>query len=381
MVGLSGTGILILDWALFGLSTFFVFFRLWIRVRKLWRLGLSDYFILSSWLAVGMVCAFNTILYVLQLNYSEPGLSRTMAMLMMPYKQVIISAKIVFAMNITYVFLMWLVKASFLSLLAPPFLHLPLKYRLLFWSVALYNFLTFLVVLALNIFWCFPVSRNWTVFPINEYCTPALSSVVFIITFVVHITTDLTVLILPLFIISSLGMQSRREHAGIAFVFIIGGISIAASVARCAIAFSSGTFDMMSAMKTAQLEVWTPVEQNTAIIAACLPSMRVLIRRAAQSVRAQSGKQASAGTSSGLGAARGPMGRKEMVEKEQGLWSRSDVDAGESVCERGYAGSGSEVELNDREWRRSAISTDYANSSQGGYGDLDLDPRYIAIAR
>lgn len=84
----------ILDWALFGVSTFFVFFRLWIRVRRLWRLGLSDYFILSSWLAVGMVCAFNTILYVLQLNYAGEGMTRTMAMLLMPFKQVIISAKV-----------------------------------------------------------------------------------------------------------------------------------------------------------------------------------------------------------------------------------------------------------------------------------------------
>lgn len=306
-------------------------------------------------------------------------------------------------MNLTYVFLMWLVKASFLSLLAPPFLHLPLRYRRLFWTVAIYNLLTFLTVLSLNIFWCFPVNRNWKVFPLTAYCTPALSSTVFIVTFVLHITTDLTVLILPLFIISSLGMQSRREHAGIAFVFIIGGISVAASVARCVIAFSSGTFDMMSAMKTAQLEVWTPVEQNTAVIAACLPSMRVLIRRAVGSVR-----EKSKGSREGVEG-----GRK--VEKE---WSVASSNTQEHDYELGhspnntttqinpaddkaeeanwkpvhyrsehYAGSGSEVELN---WRRSAAgqserSMGYTNYSESQYGPeegiRDIDPRFIAIAR
>jgi len=47
-------------------------------------------------------------------------------------------------MNITYAFLMWLVKASFLSLLAPPFLHPPRRYRILFWAVVAYTVLTFL---------------------------------------------------------------------------------------------------------------------------------------------------------------------------------------------------------------------------------------------
>lgn len=104
--------------------------------------------------------------------------------------------------------------------------------------------------------------------------------------------TDLNILVLPLFVIQSLGMQSRREYAGIGFVFLIGCLSIAASCARFAVVFQSGTFNAQSTMSTAQLEIWTPVEQNAAVIAACLPSMRVLIRGAAKSVRgATSGRK------------------------------------------------------------------------------------------
>ncbi|RPA82739.1 hypothetical protein BJ508DRAFT_325205 [Ascobolus immersus RN42] len=328
----NATKLLILDWSLLGVSTAFVFFRLWIRLRKLWRLGASDFFILASWCFVLAVCCFNTVLYIFQAKYARPGLPRTTALLLMPTERIMISAKIVFAMNVSYAFLLWTVKASFLALLAPPYRCLPRKYRMIFFGSVGFSVATFIVVLCLNLFWCFPVKRNWTLDPITDYCTPALNETVFVTTFIIHMLTDLNILVLPLFVIQSLGMQSRREYAGIFFVFLIGCLSIAASCARFAVVFESGTFNASSSMSTAQLEIWTPVEQNAAVIAACLPSMRVLIRGAAKSVRATSAKRSdkeygASGASKESQSSKFSTKLKEHAKRLSSVTGRSDAES------------------------------------------------------
>jgi hypothetical protein len=81
--------------------------------------------------------------------------------------------------------------------------------------------------------------------------------------------TDL-VFILPLFLLRKLQI-SRRQSWGLVSIFILGGLAILMSVARLiALACSAAT---------TQVAVWTALECSIAIIVACCPALRVLLRR------------------------------------------------------------------------------------------------------
>lgn len=79
-----------------------------------------------------------------------------------------------------------------------------------------------------------------------------------------------SVFIFPFFLIRKLQI-SRQQRRRLVGLFSLGGIAILCSISRLiALAVSAGT---------AQVAVWTALECSTAIVVACCPALRPLLRR------------------------------------------------------------------------------------------------------
>jgi hypothetical protein len=149
---LSAAGFNAVVWSGIGIATFFLAARIWIRMTKIRRLAIDDYFVMAAWLFLLM----NGILQSLQ----NPDI----------YNVVINTVRIKFYMSnelkmdpaaeyefltrgtrfLKYEFaiigffwtILWLVKASFLAFFYTLFEGLP-KYRKMWWGVVVFAFLAY----------------------------------------------------------------------------------------------------------------------------------------------------------------------------------------------------------------------------------------------
>ena len=83
---------------------------------------------------------------------------------------------------------------------------------------------------------------------------------------------------LPMLIISTLRLR-RPEKLALAFIFCMGGLSIAASVSRFTILYPYIKQPPLTTQTIHVLELWGTVEMAAAVIAFSLPSLRVLYIR------------------------------------------------------------------------------------------------------
>ncbi|KAI1190850.1 hypothetical protein F5B17DRAFT_23300 [Nemania serpens] len=149
----------------------------------------------------------------------------------------------------------------------------------------LYTTSTFVLHIVLLTRWCSPVSRNWD---INNHLCSAVHDIRSVsISTAANISTDLVILALPLFALTSLcrGRRARTmdtsitkaEWSGFAFVIAIAALSIVAALVRWI------TLKLVQnapkANITHTIDVWALVEIVASLLAACLPSLRACVRR------------------------------------------------------------------------------------------------------
>ncbi|CAD6578263.1 MAG: hypothetical protein ASARMPRED_008661 [Alectoria sarmentosa] len=115
-----------------------------------------------------------------------------------------------------------------------------------------------------TVFQCVPVSGFWHN-KISAKCINGQS--VFIGSLVPHISTDLALLFLPVPYIWRLHRTTSQKIA-LAGIFMLGGVVNVISIIRLTILLSQ---------KDLSLAIWSIGESNTAIVAACLPSLRPIL--------------------------------------------------------------------------------------------------------
>ncbi|KAL3495295.1 hypothetical protein BJX62DRAFT_196525, partial [Aspergillus germanicus] len=121
---------------------------------------------------------------------------------------------------------------------------------------------------------CVPVARFWD----REMSGTCLSfEAVWFFNASMNITTDLTLLVLPMPLISQLHLPKRQKFALLA-VFALGGLVVITSILRLSslrtVAKSNDT-----SWSNVAAAYWTAAECNVAIICACLPFLRPLVSR------------------------------------------------------------------------------------------------------
>ncbi|CUS10646.1 unnamed protein product [Tuber aestivum] len=170
----------------------------------------------------------------------------------------------------------WLLKGAFLGYYWSLKDSLAERIRRLLYAVSVYCLATYIGVLSFQLGYCSPLSTNWSTG--SDRCLATLTVPGMILQQWTNITSDIMVLVVPLFTISSLNLR-RKDLYALSVVFLIGTLSIAASVVR----FTQVYYVVMHADNSIEAIrrtlVWAVIEKLFAFTAFCLPCLRVFYRK------------------------------------------------------------------------------------------------------
>ncbi|KAL0632173.1 hypothetical protein Q9L58_008966 [Maublancomyces gigas] len=174
-----------------------------------------------------------------------------------------------------YLFTLWLVKAAFIQFYFEIFPYIKKWLRVALWITTVWTISGFIVVFFMMLFWCHPRSLSWN--PLKQ-CNPTTEMTPFVVLTVANLSSDLMISLLPLFVLSTLQLR-RRENTALIFIFGIGAVSITATIARCVLII--GITNGLTPKKTSGMNImiWSTIEMGAALVAVCLPAMRVLLWR------------------------------------------------------------------------------------------------------
>ncbi|KAI1758113.1 hypothetical protein F4782DRAFT_13185 [Xylaria castorea] len=148
-----------------------------------------------------------------------------------------------------------------------------------------YTTSTFILHIALLTRWCDPVSRNWDID--GELCSAVHDIKSVTISTAANISTDLVILSLPIFALTTLSRERRAlttetrvtkaEWSGFALVIAVAALSIVAALARWITL--QLVHNVPKANITHTIDVWALVEIVASLLAVCLPTLRSFVRR------------------------------------------------------------------------------------------------------
>ncbi|KAI0459188.1 hypothetical protein F5B21DRAFT_499813 [Xylaria acuta] len=150
---------------------------------------------------------------------------------------------------------------------------------------------TFILHIVLLTRWCNPISRNWDIN--GELCSAVHDIRSVTISTVFNISTDLVILSLPIFALTTLSRERRAlttetrvtkaEWSGFALVIAVAALSIVAALARWITL--QLVHNVPKANITHTIDVWALVEIVASLLAVCLPSLRSFVRRSRRESR------------------------------------------------------------------------------------------------
>jgi hypothetical protein len=229
---------------------------------------------------------------------------------------------------------LWSAKAAFLAFYYSIFSLQGKRARITLAVACVFTGATFLVHMFLIAFWCSPISLNWSPPPGQHLCSAVHSiSSVTISTFT-NIATDLVILSIPIstLLATKLG---KTERAGLAFVFLMGSVSILAALVRFV------TLKLVQNVPRAEIthtiDVWALVEIVSSILAVCLPSLRTFVRRHGfgqrQGAQRLGSKSSSMNRSAGMeSVVRTPSPIEKRLVHVEGKWVEFDEERdGEAI--------------------------------------------------
>ncbi|PVH72434.1 hypothetical protein DL98DRAFT_563529 [Cadophora sp. DSE1049] len=148
-----------------------------------------------------------------------------------------------------------------------------------------------LVGSVLTIVSCLPVNRLWIGPSAGGYCFDF--NIYWMSMGAVELVIDTLLLILPVRMV--LGLQlSRQQKVLVVGIFALGGFVIVTGLVRVILGYRPGSQNVAFA----RAELWSAVHIGIAIVCACLPTLRPLIKRAsttASSLRRKYGSSSSSG--------------------------------------------------------------------------------------
>ncbi|KAI1132828.1 hypothetical protein F5Y10DRAFT_260727 [Nemania abortiva] len=181
---------------------------------------------------------------------------------------------------------LWAAKFALIAFFASVMKLMETRVARLFVGFAIfYTSSTFILHIVLLTRWCDPVSRNWD---INGHLCSAVHDITSVtISTVANISTDLVILSLPIYALSTLSRERRAlttetritkaEWSGFALVVAVAALSIIAALARWI------TLELVQNVPKANIthtiDVWALVEIVASLLAVCLPTLRSFVRR------------------------------------------------------------------------------------------------------
>jgi hypothetical protein len=171
---------------------------------------------------------------------------------------------------------LWSAKAAYLAFYYSIFSLQGKRARIILASACVFTAATFLLHMFLIAFWCTPISLNWSPPPGEHLCSAVHSMSSVTVSTFANIATDLVILSIPISTLLATKLN-HTQRAGLAFVFLMGSISILAALVRfiCLKLVQSTP----RAEVTHTIDVWALVEIVSSILAVCLPSLRTFVRR------------------------------------------------------------------------------------------------------
>ncbi|KAI9838759.1 MAG: hypothetical protein M1838_004530, partial [Thelocarpon superellum] len=155
-------------------------------------------------------------------------------------------------------------------------------FRIAWYIVVAFNTLVTLTALLVAIFQCRPISGFWD----KSFESTCIDSYAFLLAEgALTITSDVIVLIMPMPMVWRLQISSRQKLA-LTGIFVLGSFVTVASIIR--ITTLGQVFTLDSTWNVYDPDIWTVIEVNLAIVCACLPIMRPLLRRARPNTTSQS---------------------------------------------------------------------------------------------
>ncbi|KAL1625751.1 hypothetical protein SLS54_003223 [Diplodia seriata] len=174
--------------------------------------------------------------------------------------------KLIYPGSIFYTLSLWLIKAGLVvfykRLAGKTYRYLQKLYNAtLIWLVV-----SWLAIFLDTLFRCYPFDRTWSQDP-NRACPASAATINYWITITFNITTDVLIICLPISMVMKLTLPLKQK-LGVASIFALGFIVVIVSIIRAVYSHRNET------MLTCTVSM---VETAIAIIATCLPTLRVLI--------------------------------------------------------------------------------------------------------
>lgn len=236
--------------------------------------NVADGFIVMAWLSGCVLILINTWKNNLRMKYLDAPKDTLYYGVPEP-----LSGHLLYVSWISLFFIyisLWSAKAGFLAIYYSLFSLQGRGIRIALFSACVFTAATFLVHMFLIAFWCSPISLNWSPPPSEHLCSAVHSMSSVTISTFINVATDIVILSIP---ISTLleARLGKIERTGLIFVFFMGIISVLAALVRFACLKLVQSTPRASITHT--IDVWALVEIVSSILAVCLPSLRVFMRR------------------------------------------------------------------------------------------------------
>ncbi|KAG0634906.1 hypothetical protein HOY80DRAFT_1140305 [Tuber brumale] len=170
---------------------------------------------------------------------------------------------------------MWFAKGAFVVYYYHLFTNLSKRLRYYLMFVTALTASTYIFTILLQTFWCRPIWTNWTLDPLRG-CSATGDTTTLPLWSFMNIATDILILAVPLSLLHTLQL-GRRQVVALIVVFLIGGLSIFAVVARFIIIFPKIKKNAKAPI-VHTYELWALIEIMSSQLAVCLPALRGWLR-------------------------------------------------------------------------------------------------------
>ncbi|KAF8474631.1 hypothetical protein BDZ91DRAFT_823337 [Kalaharituber pfeilii] len=185
--------------------------------------------------------------------------------------------------SLAYLITLWLVKIAFVVIYFEFSEILPKRTRWLLYGTAVLVGVSWVYVLVINILWCQPVTRRWSIGP--DFCNSFTAISPVLQTVIANIVTDLLLMVTAFAIIRWIYVRTKmhkNEFRAVWFMMAIGSMTITIAVARLVVILVYSKWYDEDAMSSGLISLLTEIEAVMAGCAACLPAMRTLFRKKVQ---------------------------------------------------------------------------------------------------
>ncbi|EEU33867.1 uncharacterized protein NECHADRAFT_82305 [Fusarium vanettenii 77-13-4] len=282
MAAPSTAGALACFWILLCASAILIAARLWLRLKiQHQALLLSDALLLIAWCS-SLTHAVFVIIFAVK-GALHPDIDYTLINWKVNVTEVEFITRMIWSSVFPFFTSLYFCKFALLATYLQLFPRFMKKLRVALYVAIAYCVSGYLVSMSVQLFLCWPIEGNWS-FASNPavVCEPKIIGTIFYIAWSLHFTANLSIIILPFFILKNLQVK-KKTMVGIYAIFSLGIIDIAFSLTRfLTIHLGSGGFKPLTL-----IQIWSILDENMALIIACLPSLRPYLRHGFKSSSAE----------------------------------------------------------------------------------------------